>query len=108
MKDAIINFLNNSKVVHDLISNLFGTSDYKFDFFEMDREEFLDVFETRLKINEEQNKKNALKNDNSALRSLIENYKYSNDSKILCILIEDINFPIYTNLTLTKIYGYIV
>jgi hypothetical protein len=108
MEEAIINFLKESEIIQSVIKRNYGFTDYQIEYFEINRDEFIDTFGTRLKVSENKYKINGMGNKVEGLKNLVENYKLSNDDSILCILINDINLPIYTNMSLTTLYGYIV
>lgn len=108
MKEKVSNFLKHSEIAQNIIKSYFGSKDYKIDYFVKSREEFLDIFKTRLRISKTELKIRQEGEELKRLKDLVDTFNNSSDDRILCIGINDFNLSLYTNLALTKIFGYII
>lgn len=110
MEENIKYYLQHSNIIKKILKDL-DSAEYPFSYFEMEREEFLDVFETRLEISEGKHDKRNNGIEVKGLRGLVENAKKSKDSgKVLCISVNNnsTEILIYTNVSMTETYGFIL
>lgn len=112
MDKKIESFLLKSNEVKKVLDENLVPTNYQFSYFEMDREEFLDVFGIRLEISESRLDGKGMGNPVFGLRILVENVlKSTSDENILCICVKMENeidsMAFYCNVSLTELYGYI-
>jgi hypothetical protein len=112
MEKKIRDFLKGTIEVKKVLDEYYASNDYSFSYFEIDREEFLDVFQIRLVISESEPNGKGIGNTVKGLRTLVEKSKKSkSNDKILCVSIKGNhnhkNLSIYCDVMLTEFYGFI-
>jgi hypothetical protein len=106
-EQQIIKYLTESKEIQELITLYFGAEPYTIDYFEKSREEFLYIFNRRLRLSKNRPDTGNQIENRERLKSLIENVQNSSEEKILAVGINDYKICIYVDCFLSKVFGYI-